>query len=126
LERVVRDSEPPVPEDREQRERNRLLAEEQKQKKDATKRKHGEIIRARESPLEPDSDDGDFDIFSDEKEEQGFRGVVPPQGAPTGGPQGSSVLSEERAGVWSLGPCEMMVLWGVATSVPRPERPGGA
>jgi hypothetical protein len=49
LERVVRDSEPPVPEDREQRERNRLLAEEQKQKKDAIKRKHGKFIHAREA-----------------------------------------------------------------------------
>jgi hypothetical protein len=49
LERVVRDFEPLVSKDREQRERNRLLAEEQKQKKDATKRKHGEIICAREA-----------------------------------------------------------------------------
>jgi hypothetical protein len=49
LERVVRDFEPPVLEDHERRERNRLLAEEQKQKKDATKRKHGEIICAREA-----------------------------------------------------------------------------
>jgi hypothetical protein len=49
LERTVRDSEPPVLEDHEPRERNRLLAEEQKQKKDATKRKHGETIHARQA-----------------------------------------------------------------------------
>jgi hypothetical protein len=38
----------------------------------------------------------------------------PPQGAPTGGPrpQGSLVLPEERAGVWPLGPSELMVLQG--------------
>jgi hypothetical protein len=46
---MVRDSEPPVLEDCEWWERNRLLAEEQKHKKDATKRKHNEVIRAREA-----------------------------------------------------------------------------
>jgi hypothetical protein len=45
----MRDSEPPVPEDCERWERNRLLAEEQKQKKDAMKRKRDEVIRAREA-----------------------------------------------------------------------------
>jgi hypothetical protein len=45
----VRDSEPPVPEDSERQERNRLLAEEQKQKKDATKMKRDEVICAREA-----------------------------------------------------------------------------
>jgi hypothetical protein len=82
---MVRDSEPPVPEDREWRERNRLLAKEQKLKKDATKIKHDEIIRAREalekhrrqqahdglpqeeSLSEPESDGKDFDIFSDDE-----------------------------------------------------------
>jgi hypothetical protein len=99
----VRDSEPPVLEDRERRERNRLLAEEQKQKKDAMKRKCDEVIRARkalerrrrqqvrdglpqeESPSEPESNDEDFDIFLDEEEMQGFKGVVPPQGLLPGG-----------------------------------------
>jgi hypothetical protein len=46
---VVKDSEPSVPEDHERRERNRLLVEEQKQKMDATKRKHGETLRVREA-----------------------------------------------------------------------------
>jgi hypothetical protein len=46
---MVRDSEPPVPEDHERRERNRLFAEEQKQKKDATKRKRDEDICMREA-----------------------------------------------------------------------------
>jgi hypothetical protein len=77
----VKDSEPLVPEDRERWERNRLLAEEQKQNKDATKRTRGKTLRTREalekhrrqqerdglpqeeSPSEPDSDDGDLDIF---------------------------------------------------------------
>jgi hypothetical protein len=97
------------------------LAEEQKQKKDATKRKRDKNIHVRdalekrrqqqardrlpreESPSEPNSDDEDFDIFSDEEEEaQSFRGEVPPQGAPVEGmrPLWSSVLPEERAGVW--------------------------
>jgi hypothetical protein len=49
LERVVKDSEPPVLEDRERRERNHLLAEGQKQKKDAAKRKCGETIHVREA-----------------------------------------------------------------------------
>jgi hypothetical protein len=49
LERTVRDSEPSVLEDRERRERNCLLAKEQKQKKDSSKRKHDETIRAREA-----------------------------------------------------------------------------
>jgi hypothetical protein len=49
LERVVRDFEPPVSEDRERWERNRLLAKEQKQKKDATKRKCSEAIHTREA-----------------------------------------------------------------------------
>jgi hypothetical protein len=50
--------------------------------------------------------------------------VVPPEGAPAGGPrpQGSSVLPEERAGVWPLGPSEMMVLLGV---LPRRRGPKG-
>jgi hypothetical protein len=47
LERTVRNSEPPVLEDREWRERNRLLNEEQKQKKDATMRKRDEVIHSR-------------------------------------------------------------------------------
>jgi hypothetical protein len=77
----VRDSEPLVPEDHEWWEQNRLLAEEQKLKKDATKRKRDEIIRAREalekrhqqqacdglpqeeSSSEPESDGEDIDIF---------------------------------------------------------------
>jgi hypothetical protein len=46
---MVRDSEPPVPEDRERREWNRLFVEGQEQKKDAMKRKHDEDIRAREA-----------------------------------------------------------------------------
>jgi t-SNARE complex subunit (syntaxin) len=94
---MVRDSEPPVPEDRERQERNRLFAEEQKQKKDATKRKRDEDIRAREalekhcwqqehdrlpreeSLSEPELDDDDFDVFLDEEEEaRGFGGRVPP------------------------------------------------
>jgi hypothetical protein len=78
-----------------------------------------------ESSLEPDSDDGDFDIFSDE-EEQGFRGLVPSQGAPTERPQGSSVLLEERAGAWPLSPSEMMVLRGSATSALRLDWLGGS
>jgi hypothetical protein len=49
LERAVKDFEPPIPEDHEQRERNHLLAEEHKLKKDATKRKRGETIRTREA-----------------------------------------------------------------------------
>jgi hypothetical protein len=90
---MVRDSKPPVPEDRERREQNHLFAEEQKQK-DATKRKLDKIVRAREalekrrrrqvrdglpqeeSPSEPDSDDKDFDIISDEEEAQSFKGEV--------------------------------------------------
>jgi hypothetical protein len=102
LERTVRDSEPPVPEDHERWERNHLLAEEQKQKKDATKRRRDETIRVREalekrrrqqerdglpreeSPSEPDSDDEDFDIFSDEEEEQGFRAWCPQKELPPG------------------------------------------
>jgi hypothetical protein len=141
----VRDSEPLVPEDRERREQNRLLAEKQKLKKDAMKRKRDEIIRAREalekrhrqqacdglpreeSPSEPESDGEDLDIFSDEEEAQGFRGVVPPQGAPARRPrpQGSLVPPEERAGVWPLGPYEMTVLREGTTSAPRPKRPEG-
>jgi hypothetical protein len=86
----------PVLEDRERQERNCLFAEEQKQKKDTMKRKRDEVIRAREalekhhrqqardglpqeeSPFELESDDEDFDIFSDEEEAQGFKGMVPP------------------------------------------------
>jgi hypothetical protein len=49
LERTVRDSEPPVLEDHERWERNRLLAEDQKQKKDAMKRKRDEVNRMREA-----------------------------------------------------------------------------
>jgi hypothetical protein len=49
LERVAKDSEPPVPEDRERWERNRLLVEGQKQKKDATKRKRDKTIHMREA-----------------------------------------------------------------------------
>jgi hypothetical protein len=94
---MVKHYEPPVLEDCEQREWNCLLVEEQKWKKDATKRKHDKNIHAKdalekhrrqqardelpreESPSEPDSDDEDFDIFSDEEEEtQGFGGEVPP------------------------------------------------
>jgi hypothetical protein len=101
---MVRHSEPLVPEDHEQWERNHLLAEEQKWKKDTTKRNRDKNICPRdnlekhrwqqardgvpreESPSEPDSDDKDFDIFSDEGEEaQGFGDEVPPQGAPAGG-----------------------------------------
>jgi hypothetical protein len=82
------------------------LVEEQKWKKDAMKRKCDENIHVKdglekrhqqqaldglpreEFPSEPDSDDEDLDIFSDEKEEaQGFGGEVPPQGAPVGGPR---------------------------------------
>jgi hypothetical protein len=144
LERVVKDSKPPVPEDHEWRERNRLLAEGQKQKKDAAKRKCGETIHMREalekhrrqqehgglpqeeSPSEPDSDDGDFDMFSDEEEEQGFRGLVPPQGAPTGEPQGSLVPLKERVGAWPLGPSEMMVLQGALPRRRGPIGTGGA
>jgi hypothetical protein len=132
---MVKHSEPPVLEDHKQRERNHLLVEEQKQKKDATKRKHDENIRAKEalekrrrqqacdrlpqeeSPLEPDSDDEDFDIFSDkEKKAWGFSGEEPPQGAPTRGlmPQGSLMVPKERAGVWPLSPSELMVLRGGA------------
>jgi hypothetical protein len=46
---MVRHSEPPVLEDREQRERNCLLAEEQKRKKDAMKRKRDKDIHKREA-----------------------------------------------------------------------------
>jgi hypothetical protein len=81
LERKVKHSEPPVPEDHEQRERNHLLAEEQKRKKDATKRKRNKNIHVRdalekrhrqqardrlpreESPSKLNSDDEDFNIF---------------------------------------------------------------
>jgi hypothetical protein len=45
----VRHSEPLVLEDCEQRERNRLLAEEQKRKKDAVKRKHDKSMHARDA-----------------------------------------------------------------------------
>jgi t-SNARE complex subunit (syntaxin) len=93
---MVRDFEPSVLEDRERWERNRLLVEEQKMKKDAMKRKCDEIICMREaleknhhqqardelpreeSLSEPESDGEDFDIFSNEEEVQGFKGVVPP------------------------------------------------
>jgi hypothetical protein len=51
-----------------------------------------------ESSSEPDSDDGDFHIFSNQEEEEGFRGLVPPQGASIGGPQGSSMHPKERVG----------------------------
>jgi hypothetical protein len=108
---MVKHSEPPVPEDRKQREQNRLLVEEQKQKKDAMKRKRDNDIHTRdalekrrrqqardglpreESPLELDSDNKDFDIFSDDEEEaQGFRGEVPPQEAPARGPRPQGIL----------------------------------
>jgi hypothetical protein len=81
-----------------------------------------------ESPLEQELDGEDFDIYSDEEEVQGFRGMVPPQGAPTGGPRpkGSSVLSEEMAGVWPLGPSEMMTLRGVLPRRQDPRVSGGA
>jgi hypothetical protein len=45
----VRHSEPPVLEDREQREQNHLLAKEQKRKKDTTNRKRDKDIHAREA-----------------------------------------------------------------------------
>jgi hypothetical protein len=45
---MVKHSEPPVLEDREQQERNRLFAEEQKWKKDAMKRKCDENIRVKD------------------------------------------------------------------------------
>jgi hypothetical protein len=81
LERMVRDSEPPVLEDHERREQNHLLAKEQKMKKDAMKRKRDEIIHVREalekrrlqqacdelpreeSPLELESNGKGFDFF---------------------------------------------------------------
>jgi hypothetical protein len=72
-------------------------------------------------------DGDDSDISLDEKEEaRGLGGKVPLQGAPTRGPrpQGSSALSEERAGLWPLGPSEMMVLRGTSSVAARPERPG--
>jgi hypothetical protein len=46
---VVRDSEPPILEGQGRRERNRLFAEGQKQKKDAVKKKHNEDVRAMEA-----------------------------------------------------------------------------
>jgi hypothetical protein len=46
---MVRHSEPLVLEDREQWERNHLLAEEQKRKKDATKRKRDKNIHVRDA-----------------------------------------------------------------------------
>jgi hypothetical protein len=46
---VVRDSEPPVPKDQGRRERNRLFAEGQKQKKDTVNKKHNEDVRTREA-----------------------------------------------------------------------------
>jgi hypothetical protein len=54
---------------------------------------------------------------------------VPPQGAPASGgarPQGSSLLLEERARVWPLGPSELMELWGASASVSRPKGPRGS
>jgi hypothetical protein len=90
------------------------LAEEQKQRKDTTKRRRDETIRAREalekrrhqqerdgisqeeSSSEPDLDGEDFDIFSNKEEEQGFRGMVPPQGAPVGGAKASGELGAPR------------------------------
>jgi hypothetical protein len=46
---MVKHSEPPVPEDHEQRKRNRLLAKEQKRKKDAMKRKRDKDIHTRDA-----------------------------------------------------------------------------
>jgi hypothetical protein len=46
---MVKHSKPPFPKDREQREWNHLLAEERKRKKDSTKRKHDENIRAKDA-----------------------------------------------------------------------------
>jgi hypothetical protein len=46
---MVKHSKPSVPEDREQRERNHLLAEEKKRKKDATKRKRDNNIHAKDA-----------------------------------------------------------------------------
>jgi hypothetical protein len=54
--------------------------------------------------------------------------MVPPQGALARGPRplASSVLPEERVGVWPLGPSEMTMLQEGATSAPRLERPEGS
>jgi hypothetical protein len=46
---MVRDSEPPVPEDHERWERNQLFTKGKKQKKDKMKRKHDENIRVTEA-----------------------------------------------------------------------------
>jgi hypothetical protein len=127
---VVRDSEPPVPEDQGQREQNRLFTEGYKWKKDTAKKKRNEDVCAREalekrrrqqardglpleeSPLEPESGGDGFKSSSDEAmEAQGLGSKMPSPGAPVGGPRstGRSVLPGERSGGSPLGPSEMLV-----------------